>query len=846
MNRSNMALVRVITVLLVLCRICIASNLPIYIEDSHAGSFEFFANRLDLDESYTLVLFDAHSDASAVDGSDRVRAALRNVRSAAERLSVTQSLRDSGRIQPYNWIESLMPRPISRVIWIPGDGFSSNEIAEIEQESRKHLDWKLQVDERDCGRLGPEFVVKNFSQVQSLSIDQRLLVSVDMDIYAQDSVDESDFDSHWQWIIKQPKLEALSFALSRPWLRSDEQADRFMVAVFQKCFSLGNTEIQYEPYRFDRRDRSLKAKEFLKRGVTIPRFNIEECSPVLSDLLLQNTDRVTVESESGRWRELIDQWMDQFSQIKVHLNGLDQCIDGVWRTRIQDVSDIWLQYDGEVTSIKWWLLEPDSSAYDVLPKVSLGKSFTSSRVTSFVSEKRKLITETTDLVLSADTWGEYLPVPHSSGVIRLQAEVTSNDALRISEVIELRVSSRNGFLGALSEQFGSPYIFGIGSITHKGERGGEALLGNDCANFLIYGFRQVGLRYEWGNPKQLRQQLSVLAADCDNSSRIVFDEQNLEDGLVLDFGEHVAALWQDNGDKYVLEPEDLVVHHLGGFPEILPLSNLISKYRSYAVLTPDLENDPLTLCFGGDVNLDGASAQIFSKTLREVINAADLAVINLECAINEEVRGEGGFCFVAPPQNLDYLMEAGIDGVVIANNHVYDAGSEGLTLTLEHVIERGMVAIGVDSEDTILKIGNHRVGIVAFDAVLPSLYNAETRVLQYSMDRERIENEIRELREDCDSVIVMPHWGNEYTTKVSDEQKMIAKWLVRVGADAVIGSHTHIRQKIEYYRGVPIVYSLGNMYFPSKGPKGFNDYAALQVKWYGENNYFEMQWIKNK
>ena len=90
-----------------------------------------------------------------------------------------------------------------------------------------------------------------------------------MDIYAQDKVNEADFDLHWEWIINQPNLEALSFALSRPWLRSDAQAERLLRAAFQKCLLIENGEVQFEPYRVDRLDKSLKAKSLIHRGSSI-------------------------------------------------------------------------------------------------------------------------------------------------------------------------------------------------------------------------------------------------------------------------------------------------------------------------------------------------------------------------------------------------------------------------------------------------------------------------------------------------------------------------------------------------------------------------------------------------
>jgi len=62
-----------------------ANGLPIYIEDNHAGTFYWLAQNIDLDQSYTLILFDAHSDASGIFDSDKIRYALRNVASTLAR-----------------------------------------------------------------------------------------------------------------------------------------------------------------------------------------------------------------------------------------------------------------------------------------------------------------------------------------------------------------------------------------------------------------------------------------------------------------------------------------------------------------------------------------------------------------------------------------------------------------------------------------------------------------------------------------------------------------------------------------------------------------------------------------
>jgi poly-gamma-glutamate capsule biosynthesis protein CapA/YwtB (metallophosphatase superfamily) len=57
------------------------------------------------------------------------------------------------------------------------------------------------------------------------------------------------------------------------------------------------------------------------------------------------------------------------------------------------------------------------------------------------------------------------------------------------------------------------------------------------------------------------------------------------------------------------------------------------------------------------------------------------------------------------------------------------------------------------------------------------------------------------------------HWGWENEPGPSARQRELARALIDAGADAVIGSHPHVTQGVEMYRGRPIVYSLGNFVF---------------------------------
>ena len=67
-----------------------------------------------------------------------------------------------------------------------------------------------------------------------------------------------------------------------------------------------------------------------------------------------------------------------------------------------------------------------------------------------------------------------------------------------------------------------------------------------------------------------------------------------------------------------------------------------------------------------------------------------------------------------------------------------------------------------------------------------------------------------------DHTIVFVHWGIERNEYPEEYQRTLAKGYIDAGADLVIGCHPHVLQGFEYYKNVPIIYSLGNYLFSNK------------------------------
>jgi poly-gamma-glutamate synthesis protein (capsule biosynthesis protein) len=76
-----------------------------------------------------------------------------------------------------------------------------------------------------------------------------------------------------------------------------------------------------------------------------------------------------------------------------------------------------------------------------------------------------------------------------------------------------------------------------------------------------------------------------------------------------------------------------------------------------------------------------------------------------------------------------------------------------------------------------------------------------------------VANEMSALRPQVDVLVVMMHWGTEFTFEPNSEQKEMAKFLNEHGADIVYGSHSHSVQPVEIIGSdhkTLVYYSLGN------------------------------------
>lgn len=212
--------------------------------------------------------------------------------------------------------------------------------------------------------------------------------------------------------------------------------------------------------------------------------------------------------------------------------------------------------------------------------------------------------------------------------------------------------------------------------------------------------------------------------------------------------------------------------------------------------------------------------------------SADLTVGNLESTLSDEGRPrQGDDSFAADPAALDALDAAGFDLLSLANNHSGDYGEHALRQTIARLDASpiSQVGAGVDARDAwrprVLTRHGVRFGFVAFNAIgeTPRATPRRPGAAEIRMqprtgplsqtDLRRAVETVRRLNGRVDVVVVLPHWGEQYTNLPVPDQRVVGSALLDAGADIVVGGHPHWVQGVDVHDDRLIVNSLGNFVF---------------------------------
>ena len=236
-----------------------------------------------------------------------------------------------------------------------------------------------------------------------------------------------------------------------------------------------------------------------------------------------------------------------------------------------------------------------------------------------------------------------------------------------------------------------------------------------------------------------------------------------------------------------------------------------------------------SLIFVGDIMVAETPGELIARgedpfqPFAALLSSHDVRIGNLECVVaTTGTAEEKPYTFRADPRTLPVLKRH-FDAVSLANNHSGDFGKAAFAEQLALMDTAGLPYFGGGRDATaahapwIVERNGVRIALLGYVEFKPRSFEADASrpgVAWSGEDDDVIEDIIAARRvHRADIVIPFMHWGWEDEPDPSPRLRAFARRMIDAGADMVVGGHPHVTQGAEYYRGKPIIYSLGNFLF---------------------------------
>lgn len=224
--------------------------------------------------------------------------------------------------------------------------------------------------------------------------------------------------------------------------------------------------------------------------------------------------------------------------------------------------------------------------------------------------------------------------------------------------------------------------------------------------------------------------------------------------------------------------------------------------------------------------------------IKPIVQNYDLAFYNQESILGGTELGLSDYpTFNSPWEFGDAMINSGFNLVSLANNHTMDRGEKAVSNSCEYwkskenVLAVGSYCSKEDSETIQIKekngikytllaytYGTNGISVPQGKEYLVNLYSDE-----------KVKNDIAKVRDKVDLLIVSMHWGTEYRTEPTEEQKREAEYLSSLGVDIIIGTHPHVIEPITYINDTLVIYSLGNFISAQSTNNDYNTMVELMT-----------------
>lgn len=210
--------------------------------------------------------------------------------------------------------------------------------------------------------------------------------------------------------------------------------------------------------------------------------------------------------------------------------------------------------------------------------------------------------------------------------------------------------------------------------------------------------------------------------------------------------------------------------------------------------------------------------------LKPHFQESDLVHISNEVSLKDScVFSHRGRVFCSKAEHFKALLELKCNVVELTGNHNKDFGEKTFIETLNWYKANGIKTFGggmnaADANQPLvieLKDGT-RLGFIGFNEHCPLNECAKATVAgANAWNREKARTVLKRMKTELgvDVAIASVQFGEWDFYHPQKSQRAIARDLIEFGADMVYGAHAHQIQQVEFYKGKPIFFGLGNFLF---------------------------------
>lgn len=235
----------------------------------------------------------------------------------------------------------------------------------------------------------------------------------------------------------------------------------------------------------------------------------------------------------------------------------------------------------------------------------------------------------------------------------------------------------------------------------------------------------------------------------------------------------------------------------------------------------------MKLAFLGDTALIGkyditryGEEAVFARfnDLLSTLKSCDHIIANLETPLTYKTKTIEAktLALRSHPENIKVLQYLGVDGVSLANNHIFDYGAAGLADTTKALKSAGIQYCGLSNRPLYFSDKAVKVGLGGFCCYTTNGWHYGEGIQEGKLNvlkKKQVQQFIAECHLNNAYPIGCVHWGEENTHYPRKEHIFLAEQILADSKVSLIGHHPHVMQGVKRNDNGIVAYSLGNFCF---------------------------------